>query len=176
MSSEILDIFADDLDYEDDSEDSLDNKYLIFSLDDKDYGISVNFVTEIIGMQKISEIPEVPFYIRGVTSLRNRVIPILDVRKRFQMEEKEDGDRTCLVILQIQETPLALVVDNVREVITIAPDAMEEAPSFGEDLASRFIANLAKINGRVKIILNVPKLLKEDEFIRIQNIANEKGK
>lgn len=163
----------DDFSSDDDSEDSLENKFLIFALDDKDYGISVTYVTEIIGMQNISEIPEVPYYIRGVTSLRNRVIPILDVRKRFQMDAKEDGDRTCLVILQIKDTPLALVVDNVREVITIPPESMEKAPNFGEDPASRFISNLAKINNRVKILVDVPKLLKEEEFIRIQKIANE---
>lgn len=173
MSSGMLDIFSDDLDSEEESEDSLDNKYLIFSLEDRDYGISVSYVTEIIGMQKISEIPEVPHYIRGVTSLRNRVIPILDIRKRFHMEEKEDGDRTCLVILQIRETPLALVVDNVREVIMIPLEDLEEAPMFGEDPSGRFISSLAKVNNRVKILIDVEKLLKEEEFIKIQNIGKD---
>lgn len=172
MMNNILDLDLGSFDSDDEEDESLEYKFLIFSLDSRDYGISVGYVTEIIGLQEISEIPEVPDYIRGVMTLRNRVIPILDIRKRFSLDHKEDNERTCLVVLQIKDISLALVVDAVKEVLTVDPAAIEPAPQFGEADSDRFISSLVKIQGRVKILIDVNKLLRDDELEKINKITN----
>jgi len=174
MGNEILQIELEDWDPEEDSDDSLETKFLIFSLDDKDYGVSIHYVTEIIGIQKISSIPEVPNYVRGVIALRNRIIPVLDMRKRLEMAEKPDGERACIVILQIRDTPLGILVESVREVITISEDKKEKAPLFGEDPMDRFISSLAKVGDRVKILIDVEKLFREEELLQIQKLTQTK--
>jgi purine-binding chemotaxis protein CheW len=170
MKRDSLDIFQDEWELEEEEEDSIENKFLIFCLEDRDYGIPIHYVTEIIGVQEISEVPEVPSFIIGVTSLRNKVVPIMDVKKRFGLDAHIFGDRDCLIILQLENLPLAMLVESVKEVITVDPASLEPAPHFGNAPENRFVANLANVGDKVKLLLDIPKLLRENDIASVQKI------
>jgi purine-binding chemotaxis protein CheW len=114
----------------DEDEDTQKDKYLTFHLAGEDYGIDVAFVTEIIGIQKITEVPDMPKCIKGVINLRGRVIPVMDIRLRFKLEKRKYDDRTCIVVVDINNTAVGLVVDEVSEVVDIPSDQVEPPPQF----------------------------------------------
>ncbi|HIJ79078.1 MAG: chemotaxis protein CheW [Desulfobulbaceae bacterium] len=147
-----------------DDEDTQKDKYLTFHLAGEDYGIEIAYVTEIIGIQKIAEVPDMPDFIKGVINLRGKVIPVMDVRTRFKLATKEYDDRTCIVVVDIDENAVGLVVDKVREVADIPEDMVEGPPKTGKKEGSRYIKGMGKINDEVKIILNVGQLLYDDEL------------
>lgn len=94
-------------------EDTLKGRYLIFTLDKETYGVEIKYVTEIIGIQTITEIPELPEYVKGIINLRGKIIPVMDVRLRFKKEPKEYNDRTCIIVLDIRDLTIGLIVDRV---------------------------------------------------------------
>lgn len=98
---------------------SLKDKYLTFKVHDEDYGIEIRYVIEIIGIQKITQIPDMPSFIKGVINLRGRVIPLIDIRLRFNLEEIEYGNRTCIVVVAVGDAYFGLIVDTVSEVVDI---------------------------------------------------------
>jgi purine-binding chemotaxis protein CheW len=157
----------------DDDEDTQKDKYLTFRLAGEDYGIDVAFVTEIIGIQKITEVPDMPKCIKGVINLRGRVIPVMDIRLRFKLEEREYDDRTCIVVVDINNTAVGLVVDEVSDVVDIPSDQVEPPPSSGKGKTSRYLKGMGKIDDDVKILLNVDKLLFDEELETINEVKNE---
>ncbi|EQA37889.1 putative chemotaxis protein CheW [Leptospira inadai serovar Lyme str. 10] len=147
-----------------DDEDTLENKYLIFSLGEREYGIEIKYITEIIGMQPITEVPDMPQFIKGVTNLRGKVVPLIDVRLRFRMESIPYSDRTCVIILNFEGEHLGLIVDTVREVVTISVNQTEPAPKIGDGEGNRFISCFGKVGDSVKILLDVRRLLHDEEL------------
>lgn len=141
-------------------------KFLLFNLEGEVYGIDIASVLEIIEMQRITEVPDMPAYVKGVINLRGRVIPVLDLRMRFQMPEREQDDRTCIIIVKIQESSVGFVVDTVAEVQDIQEADIEPPPqwrsSSGKD---QYIAGLAKSGDRVRILIDVRKLVTERELV-----------
>ncbi|MGL6193770.1 MAG: chemotaxis protein CheW, partial [Thermoguttaceae bacterium] len=101
------------------NEDTLKNMYLTFRLGNEDYGIEIRYVTEIVGMQKITEVPDMPPFVKGVVNLRGQVIPVLDMRLRFNMESRNYDERTCIIVVNINGAQVGLVVDTVNEVRNI---------------------------------------------------------
>src|SRR6056297_1474388 len=101
-------------------EDTQKGKHLIFDLEGEYYGLDIRYVIEIIGMQKITMVPELPDYVKGIINLRGNIIPVIDVRKKFNKEEKDYTDRTCIIVIQVNEISIGLVVDKVSEVLTIS--------------------------------------------------------
>ncbi|MCW7487456.1 chemotaxis protein CheW [Leptospira meyeri] len=150
-----------------DDEDTLDGRYLIFSLADRSYGIEIKFITEIVGMQNITEIPDMPTFIKGVINLRGKVIALIDVRDRFRMQSIGYNDKTCVIILSVNQQLIGLIVDTVKEVIKIPPNNMEEAPKFGEHQGNQFIKSIAKVSDEVKVLLNIEKLLKDEDKLAL---------
>lgn len=148
-----------DDDLYDDDEDTQKDKFLTFHLAGEDYGIAIAHVTEIIGIQKITEVPDMPDFVIGVINLRGNVIPVMDVRLRFGVEEKKYDERTCIIVVEINNTSVGLVVDKVNEVVDIPEDQIEPAPKTGKSTSSRFIQGMGKIGDDVKILLKVDKLL-----------------
>ncbi len=145
-----------------DSEDTLKDKYLTFHLAGEDYGIEIRYVIEIIRILKITEVPDMPNFIRGVINLRGKVIPVMDIRARFGLEDREYDDRTCIVVVNIDGTEVGLVVDEVSEVIDIPEASIEPAPKTcdaGKNNDNNYIHGLGKTNNNVKILLDVYKLL-----------------
>ncbi|MBF0644847.1 chemotaxis protein CheW [Desulfuromonas acetoxidans] len=150
------------------SEDTQEGKYLTFHMGDEDYGIEIRYVTEIIGIQRITEVPDMPGFIKGVINLRGKVIPVMDVRARFNLPPREYDERTCIVVVQLNTTSVGLVVDKVNEVADIPPENIEPPPRSTAGGSSEYIQGMGKMGERVKILLNVGKLLYDNELEQIE--------
>jgi purine-binding chemotaxis protein CheW len=148
------------------NEDTLKGKYLTFHLGKEDYGIEIRYVTEIIGIQKITDVPDMPDFVKGVINLRGKVVPVMDVRSRFSMSTRGYDDRTCIIVVNIDDKSVGLVVDKVNEVADIPDQQIEPPPRTNRD-TSRYIQGMGKIGNKVKILLDVQKLLYSDELAMI---------
>ena len=158
-----LDLDDEDI-YDEDDEDSQKDKYLTFCIASEDYGIEIRHVTEIIGIQKITEIPDMPEYINGVINLRGKVIPVMDVRARFHIERREYDDRTCIVVVNVNEDSIGFVVDTVKEVVNIPANMVEPPPKSNKSGGGLFVNGLGKVGDEVKILLNVEQLIFDAEL------------
>ena len=142
---------------------SLEGKYLVFSLDSQEFGIDISQVREIIGMMPIRTLPESPPFFKGVVNLRDKVIPVMDLRLRFGMEAKAYEDRTCIIILDHAlegiSAQVGIVVDSVKEVAEIKTQEIEDTPSFGMNIDTSYILAMTRTKGAVKILLDMERLL-----------------
>jgi len=165
---------AFDLDDDDlfDDEDTQKDKYLTFRIATEDYGIAIANVTEIIGIQNITEIPEMPNYIKGVINLRGKVIPVMDVRLRFKLPPRDYDERTCIVVVEIDGSSVGLVVDTVNEVADIPEDQVEPPPK-SKRKGGSYIQGIGKIDKEVKILLDINKILYEEELEIISEAAQD---
>lgn len=145
-------------------EDTQKGRFLTFMLGQETFGIEIKYVTEIIGIQAITEIPELPDYIKGIINLRGKIIPVMDVRLRFKKEPIEYNDRTCVIVIDIKDLSIGLIVDSVAEVITIPDQDIVEPPQMNKGFNNRYIKNIGKVGNDVKLLLDCEKLLTEDEL------------
>lgn len=152
-------------------EDTQKDKYLIFSIGKEFYGIDIKYVIEIIGIEPITEVPELPNYIRGVINLRGKIIPVMDVRLKFKKVEKEYDDRTCIVVVEIGGICIGLIIDTVVEVANIEENNISPPPktSSNKDNANRYIKGIGKIQNEVRLLIDCNKLLEEDEIEELKN-------
>ncbi|MCI3927109.1 chemotaxis protein CheW [Paenibacillus sp. TRM 82003] len=150
-------------------EDTLKGKFLSFSLGAEDYGIEIKYVTEIINLQPITVVPEVPPYMKGIINLRGTIIPVMDVRLRFHKEPKEYNDRTCIIVTHFEEVSIGLIVDSVAEVISIAETDIVDPPNMNQ-VSQRYIRGIGKVNQRVKLLLDCSKLIHDDDLEMIKSI------
>lgn len=155
---------ADLMDNMEMEEDTQKGRYLTFSLCKESYGIEIKYVTEIIGIQAITEIPELPEYIKGIINLRGKIIPVMDIRLRFKKEPKEYNDRTCIIVIDIKDISIGLIVDTVSEVLTIEEQDIVEPPKMNKGFNNRYIKNIGKVGNDVKLLLDCDRLLTEDEL------------
>lgn len=146
-------------------------KYLTFSLGGEEYGIEILKVHEIIGMMTVTRVPRTPDTIRGVINLRGKVIPIVDLRRKFGMPDGEDTDRTCIIVVQAHGVQTGVVVDSVSEVLDIPSADVEDPPEFGADVSTEYLLGLAKANGRVKLLLAIDRVLSGDEVALADSAA-----
>jgi purine-binding chemotaxis protein CheW len=145
-------------------EDTQKGKYLTFNISTEFYGIEIKYVTEIIGIQTITEVPELPEHIRGIINLRGKIIPVMDVRLRFKKAFKEYNDRTCVIVVDIKDVSVGLIVDSVSEVLTILEQDIVEPPQINKGFNNKYIKKIGKVGNDVKLLLNCEKLLSEDEL------------
>ncbi|MBC2478354.1 chemotaxis protein CheW, partial [Clostridium beijerinckii] len=151
-------------------EDTQKDKYLIFSIGNECYGIDIKYVTEIIGIEPITEVPELPNYIKGVINLRGKIIPVMDVRLRFKKEPKEYDDRTCIVVVEIGNINIGLIIDRVLEVVNIDESNISPPPKINsnKDNANKYIKGIGKTQNEVRLLIDCHKLLEEDEIEEIK--------
>ncbi|MPQ31584.1 purine-binding chemotaxis protein CheW [Clostridium estertheticum] len=149
------------------AEDTQKGKFLTFSVGKESYGIEIKFVTEIIGIQEITEVPELPDYVKGIINLRGKIIPVIDVRLRFRKEPKDYNDRTCIVVINIKETVVGLIVDNVAEVINIDDSNIVPPPQMKTGFHNRYVRGIGKVGNEVKLLLDCDKLLNDEELDKI---------
>ncbi|APC40262.1 chemotaxis protein CheW [Clostridium estertheticum] len=149
------------------AEDTQKGKFLTFSVGKESYGIEIKFVTEIIGIQEITEVPELPDYVKGIINLRGKIIPVIDVRLRFRKEPKDYNDRTCIVVINIKETVVGLIVDNVAEVINIDDSDIVPPPQMKTGFHNRYVRGIGKVGNEVKLLLDCDKLLNDEELDKI---------
>lgn len=147
-------------------------KYLTFTLAEEEYGIGILKVKEIIGMMTITSVPRTPDFVKGVINLRGKVIPVIDLRLKFGMDAIPYTDRTCIIVVEIDTDDLTIqigiVVDSVSEVLNIKEEEIEDAPSFGTSLKTDYILGMAKIDSRVKILLNIDRVLSSEDLTAIE--------
>jgi len=152
-----------------------EGKYLTFSLAGEEYGIGILKVKEIIGMLPITTVPRTPAFVKGVINLRGKVIPVVDLRLKFGMEEMTYAERTCIIVVEIRSQGtsvlIGIVVDSVSEVLNIKGTDIEETPTFGARLDTDYILGMAKINGGVKILLDIDKVLGAEEMALLEKAA-----
>lgn len=153
----------------DQEEDTLKGKYLIFSMGNESYGMDIRYITEIIGIQPITEVPEMPDYIRGVTNLRGKIIPVMDARSRFKKPPKQYDDRTCIIVIETNDISIGLIVDSVAEVLTM--DEKDIAPAPEIKGKSNYIMGIGKTEGNVRLLIDCEKLLTSGEVDMISCMA-----
>lgn len=150
-------------------------KYLTFTLNEEEYGIGILKVKEIIGMMSITSVPRTPEFVKGVINLRGKVIPVMDLRLKFSMGEIPYTDRTCIIVVEIDSQDstvlIGIVVDAVSEVLNITENEIEEAPTFGSKLDTDYILGMAKMEGGVKILLDIDKVLSAKELEALDKTA-----
>ena len=150
-------------------------KYLTFKLAEEDYGISLLKVREIIGMMPITSVPRTPDFVKGVINLRGKVIPVTDLRLRFGMPESAYTDRTCIIVVEVEgrdnKVQMGTVVDAVTEVLPVKSEEIEPAPEFGATVDTRYILGMANMDGSVKILLDIDRVLTADEIAELEKAA-----
>ncbi|WP_400244553.1 chemotaxis protein CheW [Niallia sp. JL1B1071] len=149
------------LQYEEYEADNQVDRFLTFVLESEFYGIDIKNVTEIIGIQQITEVPEVPDYIRGIINLRGKIIPVMDVRLRFKKDFREYNDRTCIIVIDVKELSVGLIVDSVSEVLMIAPEEIVLPPEITQ-FSNKYVMGIGKVGNEVKLLLDCDKLLHEE--------------
>jgi len=152
-----------------------EGKYLTFSLANEEYGIGILKINEIIGMMPVTTVPRTPEFVKGVINLRGKVIPVMDLRLRLKMEPMGYTDRTCIIVVEIESqagmVQIGAVVDSVSEVLNVGGNDIEETPSFGTKLDTEYILGIAKMEGGVKILVDIDKVLTSDELCLLEKVA-----
>ena len=152
-----------------------EGKYLTFSLDNEQYGIGILKIKEIIGMIPITPVPRTPEYVKGVINLRGKVIPVIDLRQRFEMGMVDSTERTCIIVVEIDGKSgtimMGILVDSVSEVLNIKSEEIEDTPTFGAKLDVDYILGMAKMDGGVKILLDIDRVLSAREVNDIERVA-----
>jgi purine-binding chemotaxis protein CheW len=149
-------------------------KYLTFMIGKEEFGVGVLKVREIMGIQAITAMPQTPPWMKGVINLRGRVIPVIDLRLKFGLPSIDYTERTCIIVVQVNSgtalLPMGIVVDEVSEVITMAPGDIEDTPDFGSNVATAYILGMAKIKGNVKILLDIDRVLTSQEIHGLESV------
>ena len=143
-------------------------KYLTFALAEEEYGLEILKVREIIQMMDITAVPRTPSQVKGVINLRGKVIPVVDLRLKFGLEEAERTDETCIIVVNVGEIEVGIIVDRVSEVLNIQGDDIEDAPSFGANVDKSFILGMGKTNDRVTILLDSGKVLSATDIAAVR--------
>ena len=146
-------------------------KFLTFFLGGEEYGIEILSVQEIIGMMPITSVPGTPDYICGIINLRGKVIPVVDIRKKFGMDSKESDSETCIIVVNIQGVEAGAVVDRVSEVLHIADEDIAPPPSFGKGIEIDFIKGIGKSQSKVKILLDIDRIISSDQILQMQRVV-----
>ena len=150
-------------------EDTQKDKFLTFILGSEYYGIDIKQVTEIIGIQPITEVPELPGYIRGIINLRGKIIPVMDVRLKFKKPFQEYNERTCIIVVDIKDISIGLIVDSVAEVLDIPATEIIAPPEINRG-GSKYIDGIGKVGNEVKLLLDCEKLLNDQEINGVTEI------
>ncbi len=152
-----------------------EGKYLTFSLADEEYGMGILKIKEIIGMMPVTTVPQTPEFVKGVINLRGKVIPVLDLRLKFGMEKSDYTERTCIIVVDLKsqgaDILIGVVVDSVSEVLNIKADEIEDTPTFGTRLDTDYILGMAKMEGGVKILLDIDQVLSAEEVAALESTA-----
>lgn len=152
-------------------------KYLTFRLDKEEYGLEILKVREIIGLMDITSVPKTPEYVRGIINLRGSVIPVLDLKKKFDMGEAENTEETCVIVVEVamgdKKVMMGIIVDAVSEVLNIKENEIEDAPAFGSNVNTRFILGIGKVKDEVKILLDIDEVLTSTDIAIMADLGKK---
>lgn len=139
-------------------------KALTFLIGDRIYGVDISYLTEIIGIPHITVVPGIPCYIKGVINVRSKVVPVIDIRSRFDLPEREYDDKTCTVIINYLDIQVGIIVDQVLEVLSVKAENKADIPALERVNNNKFIEYILETNDSIKMILDVKKLIFDDDF------------
>jgi purine-binding chemotaxis protein CheW len=148
------------------------NQYVTFSIDDEEFGIEIVKVQEIIGYTKPTHMPNAPDFISGVINLRGIIIPIIDLRKKFKLPDKEYNKYTVIVVLEIATKVIGIIVDSVSDVLTINENDIQSVPEFNK-FQTDYLKGMGKVKDKLIILLDIDKILTYDEYKKIDNITKD---
>ena len=149
---------------EEGSEETLHGRYLTFQVGKEMYGIQIRYVIEIVGLQPVTVMPEMPEYIKGIINLRGKIIPVMDVRLRFGLAWKEYDDRTCIIVIDMNGIYVGLVIDSVSDVLTINDDEIVNKPKMSTKEDCGYISVIGKMENQVILLIDCGKLVSSEEF------------
>lgn len=141
----------------------MDGRFLTFWTDGQLFGLPIEDVVQIVGIQKITEVPEFPFYAKGIINLRGSIIPLIDVRLRLGKKEAAHNERTCIIVTNINERFVGFIVDEVDAVIVIDDSLIAEAPKLTGNTES-YITGIGKLDGKVVLLMNIHKIVADEQL------------
>lgn len=146
--------------------DEMENMYLNFYVDKDVYGVEIRYVIQIVGMQEINAMPEMQMYMKGFINLRGNVIPVVSMRERFGKWDEPYNERTCIVIVSVGDREIGLIVDAIKETITIEPEKISPQPKTAQSAGTAYIIGIAQLEGgSVSMLLDAQKLFGGYDFI-----------
>jgi purine-binding chemotaxis protein CheW len=149
-------------------------KYLTFQVGREEFAIRVLKVREIMRMQEVTTVPHTPAHVAGVINLRGKVVPVVDLRKKFQCAVIENGQRTCIVVVEVNgdggRMMMGAIVDSVSEVLNVAAGDIENTPDFGEGVSTPHILGIAKSKKKVYILLDIDQVLTKQELSGLRSL------
>ncbi len=152
-------------------------KYLTFVLGRETFGLQILKVQEIIGLLPVTRVPRTPPFMRGVINLRGKVIPVIDLRCKFEMPEIPDGERTCIIVVQLEsgagKVITGIIVDEVSEVMNVTGEQLEPAPDFGSEAKTDFILGMGKVGQKVVMLLDADKVLAGEELSAMKSFNSQ---
>lgn len=157
---------------ENDLFDQSGGKLLTFQLGDQEYGIQILEAREVVGLMQIDPVPQTPAFMKGVINLRGKIIPVIDLRTKFDMVEVESTKETCIVVVDIDGKFTGIIVDMLIGVLTIEKSEFESTPELGDHIRTDFITGMVKLENRVVIVLDIKSILSNDELVLIHETEN----
>lgn len=149
------------------------NRYLTFFVEEEQYGLDISKIKEIIAPINITHIPKTPLFVKGVINLRGSIIPVVDVRLKFDMQEKEMDLNTAIIIYEVDKVFIGFIVDYVEDVLSIDQSKISDAPHFGSNIDTSFIENIAEIEDDVIMLLNLEKIFEAEELLDIKKLEQQ---
>ena len=147
--------------------------FLTFFVDEEQYGIDISKIKEIIAPITITQVPKTPDFVKGVINLRGSIIPVVDIRLKFEMQAREMTEETAIIIYEVDKASIGFVVDKVEDVLTLDESHISEAPRFGESIDTSFIENVAEVNNEVIMLLSLEKIFEPEELLDITKLERE---
>lgn len=151
--------------------DAASSEYLVFSLGEEEYAVDILKVQEIRGYENVTRIANVPDFIKGVTNLRGVIVPIIDLRLKFNLDKVEYGGQTVVIVVNVSERIVGIVVDSVSDVMSLTPDEIKPAPEFGVTLSSDYLSGIGSLDDRMLVLVDIEKLLTHDEMQLVERTA-----
>ena len=152
------------------SENVVDNKVVVFKIDNEEFAVSIIQVERILGYTEPTKIPESPDFIKGVITYQDEILPIMDLKKKFNLSNTELKDNPKIVVVKSEDKKVGLIVDLVSEVMNVDDSMIEEAPSIVKGISNEYISGMIKLNDRIIILIDTEKILTNDEMSKIQSL------
>ena len=151
------------------------HRYLTFFVDNEQYGIDISKIKEIIAPINITHIPKTPNFVKGVINLRGLIIPVVDIRLKFGMQEREIDMNTAIIIYEVEKASIGFIVDSVEDVLTLDEKCISDAPQFGSNIDVSFIESIAELDNGVIMLLDLRKIFEAQELLNITKLEQEEG-
>ena len=150
------------------------SKYMTFKSGNEYFGLKIQYVNEIIQIPSITAIPRTEEYIKGLINLRGKIVPVIDVRLRFKQEAFEYDDRTCIIVVIVDDVVVGLIVEQIADVIEIREENILPPPKAGraDKVDHKFVYGIARVGNSVKLLLDPDKLLNDDDYAAIEQTNN----